>query len=180
MPLLKCTKKNKYTNYFITGGPIPKGMQVRDELAGLVNHQYKDVKKILVAQEISEGDYHHFHIALAVHTEKRWPDLANKIIKLVKSWPDNDPNRKPNVGFFYAPRGTDGQVIMENYLTVPMKDKDVDADILDYDITLVSNIFTPPEDCSIGDINFIQWVVKTKKKTAPVFHRMSCKCDKCI
>lgn len=137
MPLRKCLPKNQYQYYFITGGPWHSAQdydslrtQLRDVI---INHIGANrVKNLQIALEISENEYKHFHCALQSFV--RWPLLAKKLLKVIKTWPrDPTETRRPNVAFHYVPQGVSNPwLVMTQYLGSPSKYKETDDDILEF------------------------------------------------
>ena len=141
MPLYKC-KKNQYTNYFITGGPWNTTMDLdalRLEIADTVRNYYgaNHVLNLHVSLEVSENDYNHFHCAVQLDKPKRWPKLASILITMIRRWPLHPEElRKPNVGFYYCQMGTnDPFKVMTDYIHHPVKDKEIDANTLEFSIS---------------------------------------------
>lgn len=141
MPLRQCRTKNQYQYFFITGGPFNKSLDfdaLRTSIRDVIlSHMGSNrVLNLQIALEVSEDNYHHFHVAL--HTpEARWVSLNNKLLKLIRSWPvDPLETRKPNTGFFYVPQGvTDPWELMTKYLGNPTKVKDTDSNILEFSVS---------------------------------------------
>lgn len=150
MPLPPAHPKGKYSVIFVTGGPWPPSKSredVRNELQSLVrSHFTTNLKQCLIALEVGEGGYHHFHIALHLTKEVRWCNLNTKIRKLLTSWPKED-DRDVSTRFNYVPvqgemirkGGTKGKAnlrgfeVLEAYLKTPKKVKETDDGALGMD-----------------------------------------------
>lgn len=176
MPLAKCNPSAQYCNYLITGGPRPRGVDTRPILKSLVLKHFKNVKEIHVAEEDGEQE-EHFHIAVLCKDNIRWKSLMNDIILLLSQWKSQYETgpQKPNCSFHFAPKKK-ARNILEEYLTKPTKDKEVDANILSDKEVITIN---PPAGMDPANVKLYEHVKFKKGAKAPVFHRMSCMCELC-
>lgn len=180
MPLKKCTPAAQYENYLITGGPRPRGVNTRPALQSLVmKHFGKHIKEIHVAEEDGEQE-EHFHIAVILDAKLKWKSLFNEIIQLITSWKKTQStgSQQPNCSFHYAP-AKKATTILEEYLKIPKKDKEVDANIVS-STKPIDRLRQGITGANPADSNLLCLIRDTKGSNKPVFHKFNCTCTLCV
>ena len=140
MPLLQANPANKYevTFWTLSGFNETPPDSFRTKILDTFKQEFPNWKDVVVAYEVSNTGFKHYHVGLELHYRSRWSKSAKAIRTMMSKQMFCEPQAlQVNVSVvpLGGERGQDGvhragMVLVRSYLMNPTKEKEVDGRIV--------------------------------------------------